>query len=327
MANAWHVGVGDASRRAPGRAARRRDRGGARQRRLPARLGSAHVLARSWLEREAGQRFDVDQALIWAADPRRVDVLLQQARAASTQVRGVRFVTRSGVRVLIDSAAGIVIALLVAFSLIALAPAATMLAATAAADVQRRLPAIGVQRAIGFSRARSRASTRWRAARTGALAGVVGLALGALAVRGAAGDLLDALNEQPPGWALLAPLAARAGGDRRRRGRRRGVARVARRPPARRSRCCAAPRSRGRAAAAPRRRLRGARGAAGARAPRRAAASVAVLAVSGAVVLLMLGWPRSSPRCATTPARWASATTSRRGCPPTARPRSARCPA
>ena len=65
----------------------------------------------------------------------------------------MRFVTRSGVRVLIDSAAGIVIALLVAFSLIALGAAATMLAATTRGRRQRRLPAIGVQRAIGFSRA------------------------------------------------------------------------------------------------------------------------------------------------------------------------------
>src|SRR6266487_695380 len=154
------------------------------------------------------QRLLVDQALIWAADPRRVDVLLQQARATSTQVRGVRFVTRSGVRVLIDSAAGIVIALLIAFSLIALAAAATMLAATTAADVQRRLPALGVQRTVGFSRARIAAEHAWRAVRTGVVAGAVGVALGALALRGASGRLLEALNEQPPGWALLAPLAA-----------------------------------------------------------------------------------------------------------------------
>src|SRR5436190_14624551 len=164
-------------------------------------------IARAWIEGEGRRRFGVDQALIWAADPDRVDVLLQQARATSTQVQGVRFVTRSGVRVLIDSAAGIVIALLIAFSLIALGAAATMLAATTAADVQRRLPAIGVQRAIGFSRARIAAEHAWRATRTGAVAGAVGVAIGAIAVRGAAGRLLEALNEQPPGWALALPLA------------------------------------------------------------------------------------------------------------------------
>src|SRR6185503_14128738 len=156
---------------------------------------------------EAGQRLPVDQALIWAANPRTVDVMLQQARATSTQVRDVRFLTRSGVRVLIDSAAGVVIALLVAFSLVALYAAATMLAATTAADVQRRLPAIGVQRAIGFSRGRIAGEHAWRATRTGAVAGALGIAIGALAVRGAAGRLLEALNEQPPGWALVVPLA------------------------------------------------------------------------------------------------------------------------
>jgi hypothetical protein len=245
-------------------------------------------IARAWIEAEAQRRLPVDQALIWAADPRRVDVLLQQARATSTQVRGVRFVTRSGVRVLIDSAAGIVIALLVAFSLIALGAAATMLAATTAADVQRRLPAIGVQRAIGFSRARIAAEHAWRATRTGAMAGALGLAAGAVAVRGAAGRLLEALNEQPPGWALAAPLAGALLAI---------VAVVA----------CAAAWPAWRATSRPtvsllrgaevasarRLRLGGGFAALGARlalARRgRAAASIAVLAVSGAVVLLMLG--------------------------------------
>jgi hypothetical protein len=245
-------------------------------------------IARAWIEAEAQRRLPVDQALIWAADPRRVDVLLQQARATSTQVRGVRFVTRSGVRVLIDSAAGIVIALLVAFSLIALGAAATMLAATTAADVQRRLPAIGVQRAIGFSRARIAAEHAWRATRTGAVAGALGLAAGAVAVRGAAGRLLEALNEQPPGWALAAPLAGALLAI---------VAVVA----------CAAAWPAWRATSRPtvsllrgaevasarRLRLGGGFAALGARlalARRgRAAASIAVLAVSGAVVLLMLG--------------------------------------
>jgi hypothetical protein len=200
----------------------------------------------------------------------------------------VRFVTRSGVRVLIDSAAGIVIALLVAFSLIALGAAATMLAATTAADVQRRLPAIGVQRAIGFSRARIAAEHAWRATRTGAMAGALGLAAGAVAVRGAAGRLLEALNEQPPGWALAAPLAGALLAI---------VAVVA----------CAAAWPAWRATSRPtvsllrgaevasarRLRLGGGFAALGARlalARRgRAAASIAVLAVSGAVVLLMLG--------------------------------------
>jgi hypothetical protein len=245
-------------------------------------------VARGWIEREAQARLPVDQALIWAVDPARVDVLLQQARATSTQVQGVRFITRSGVRVLIDSAAGIVIALLVAFSLVALGAAATMLAATTAADVQRRLPAIGVQRAVGFSRGRIAAEHARRAVRTGLPAAAVGLAIGSLAVRGPSDALLEALNEQPPGWALLGPLATALAAI---------VAVVAAAAACPAWRATARPTVallRGAEVSAQRRLpLGGGFAALGARlalARRgRAAATVAVLAVSGAVVLLMLG--------------------------------------
>jgi hypothetical protein len=289
VANAWHVGVGDDIQ--VGRLGTLRVVGIAvapDNVAFPLASAPRVYIARAWIERETRQRLPVDQALIWAADPRRVDVLLQQARATSTQVSGVRFVTRSGVRVLIDSAAGIVIALLIAFSLIALAAAATMLAATTAADVQRRLPALGVQRTVGFSRARIAAEHAWRAGRTGVVAGAVGVALGALAVRGASGRLLEALNEQPPGWALLAPLAATlaivvmvvAGAAAW------PTWRATARPPVALLRGAEV-------AAARRLRLGGGFAALGARlalARRgRAAATVAVLAVSGAVVLLMLG--------------------------------------
>jgi putative ABC transport system permease protein len=289
VANAWHVGVGDdvhvgrlGSLRVVGIAVAPDNVA------FPLASAPRMYIARTWLEREAQRSFGVDQALIWAADPGRVDVLLQQARATSTQVRGVRFVTRSGVRVLIDSAAGIVIALLVAFSLVALGAAATMLAATTAADVQRRLPAIGVQRAIGFSRARIAGEHAWRATRTGAVAGAVGIAIGALAVRGAAGDLLQALNEQPPGWALLGPLAAALAAIV-------AVVAAAAAWPAWRAtaRPTVALLRGAEVAGVTRLRLGGGFAALGARlalARRgRAAASVAVLAVSGAVVLLMLG--------------------------------------
>jgi putative ABC transport system permease protein len=193
------------------------------------------------------------------------------------------------VRVLIDSAAGIVIALLVAFSLVALGAAATMLAATTAADVQRRLAAIGVQRAVGFSRGRIAGEYAWRAVRTGLPAGLVGVAIGSLAVRGPSGHLLEALNEQAPGWALLVPLAASLAAIV-------GVVAVAAAWPA--WRATGRPTIallRGAEVAGARRRLPlgGGFAALGARlalARRgRAAATVAVLAVSGAVVLLMLG--------------------------------------
>ncbi len=64
-------------------------------------------------------------------------------------IHDLSFVTRSGVRVLIDQAAGIVIALLAALSLVALLTAAVMLAASARAEVQRRLRAIGICARVG----------------------------------------------------------------------------------------------------------------------------------------------------------------------------------
>jgi hypothetical protein len=289
VANAWHVGLGDdvqvgrlGSLRVVGIAVAPDNVA------FPLASAPRMYISRAWLEREAQRRFGVDQALIWAADPARVDVLLQQARATSTQVQGVRFVTRSGVRVLIDSAAGIVIALLIAFSLIALGAAATMLAAATAADVQRRLPAIGVQRAVGFSRARIAGEHAWRAARTGAAAGALGIAIGAIAVRGAAGRLLEALNEQPPGWALVVPLAGALLAIVA------VVAAAAAWPAWRATGRPTVALLRGAEVASARRlRLGGGFAALGARlalARRgRAAASIAVLAVSAAVVLLMLG--------------------------------------
>jgi hypothetical protein len=88
----------------------------------------------------------VDLAEIWLRDPAQLNTVLVQARLSSYGLRDLSIVTREGVRVLIDEAAGIVIALLVALSLVALATATVMLAASARAEVQRRLRAIGIQR-------------------------------------------------------------------------------------------------------------------------------------------------------------------------------------
>ena len=291
VANQWHLHVGDDVR--VGRLGTLRVAGIAvapDNVAFPLASAPRMYVSGTWIERESQQRLPVSQALIWAADPARVDVLLQQARATSTQVQGVRFITRSGVRVLIDSAAGIVIALLVAFSVVALGAAATMLAATTAADVQRRLTAIGVQRTVGFSRGRIAAEYAWRALRTGLPAGVLGIAVGSLAVRGPSGDLLEALNEQAPGWALLAPLAAALAAIGA------VVAAAAAWPAWRATGRPTVALLRGAEVAGARRvrlPLGGGFAALGARlalARRgRAAATVAVLAVSGAVVLLMLG--------------------------------------
>lgn len=146
-------------------------------------------------------------ALLWLNDPSKADVTLTQARSVSFGIGRLEFVTREGVRVLLSQAAGIVISLLVAFSLVALLAAGTMLAAGAHADVQRRLSAFGVQRALGFPPARIAALQAVEAALVAVPAAALGIGVGALAVAGPAGDLLAALNERPPGWALLGPLA------------------------------------------------------------------------------------------------------------------------
>jgi predicted lysophospholipase L1 biosynthesis ABC-type transport system permease subunit len=155
-----------------------------------------------------GRAFRVDQALIWTRDPARTDITLQQARATTATIPNLRFITVSGVRVLIDQAAGIVIALLGAFSLIALGAAGIMLASQAAADVQRRLASIGVQRAIGVPRGRVAGEHALAAALLGLGAGGLGVAAGAVAVAGPADALLRTLNEASPGAVLLGPLLA-----------------------------------------------------------------------------------------------------------------------
>ena len=132
--------------------------------------------------------------------------MLVQARATSYGLQGLRFVTRSGVRVLLDQAAGIVIDLLVALSLIALATASVMLAASARAEVQRRLGAIGVRRAVGASRAHLAGTQALEALFVAAPAATIGAIGGALATYGPTGRLLVLLNEPAPGAALAPAL-------------------------------------------------------------------------------------------------------------------------
>jgi len=112
------------------------------------------------------------------------------------------------VRVLLDQAAGIVIDLLVALSLIALATASVMLAASARAEVQRRLAAIGVRRAVGASRGHLAATQAFEALFVAAPAATIGAIGGALATYGPTTRLLVLLNEPAPGAALLPALVA-----------------------------------------------------------------------------------------------------------------------
>ncbi len=158
-------------------------------------------------ERLGFSDLEANLALLWLNDPSKSAVTLTQARAVTFGIGDLSFVTRAGVKILLDQAAGIVISLLVAFSLVALVAAGTMLTAGAHADVQRRLQAFGIQRALGYGPGRIAAVQAAEAALVALPAAVLGLAVGAFAVSGAAAGLLAALNEQPPGAALLGPLA------------------------------------------------------------------------------------------------------------------------
>ena len=100
------------------------------------------------------------------------------------------------------------IALLVAFSLVALAAAGVMLAAGAQAEVQRRLHGIGVQRALGFTpRAdRGAAGARRRAARA-ARGRRWASRLGALAAYGPVGAAARGAQRAAAGLALARPCS------------------------------------------------------------------------------------------------------------------------
>ena len=167
------------------------------------RLYAPYEDVRSFMGERPGA---VNIALVWVQDPELLDVTLAQARVASFGISELEFVTREGVRTLIGQAAGIVIALLVAFSLVAVGAAVVMLAASSAADVQRRLASIGVLRTLGATPRTVAAGYALEAALVAWPAGALGLAAGALAVGAPTERLLEALNELGPGLAIVWPL-------------------------------------------------------------------------------------------------------------------------
>ena len=180
-----------------------------RQRRLPAGQRRARVRQRAGVHQRASGptvRVRPNIALLWLNDPSKADVTLTQARAVAFGLGKLQFITRTGVQILLSQAAGIVISLLVAFSLVALVAAGTMLAAGAHAEVQRRLTGFGVQRALGFAPGRIAAQQAVEAAVVAVPAAALGITLGALVVARPAADLLAALNELGPGVALVPPL-------------------------------------------------------------------------------------------------------------------------
>jgi ABC-type lipoprotein release transport system permease subunit len=167
-------------------------------------LSAAALDARFGVDRDP----QVSVAEIWLRDPRYLDEVLVQARTLSYGLRGVRIITRSGVRVLLDQAAGIVIDLLVALSLFALLTAGVMLAASARAEVQRQLTTIGITRAVGASRGHVVGVHAAQAAVIAVPAATLGVLAGRLASLGPSDRLLTMLNEPPAGSGLILPLAA-----------------------------------------------------------------------------------------------------------------------
>jgi ABC-type lipoprotein release transport system permease subunit len=154
--------------------------------------------------RLVGAGSDVDEVLVWLQDRSQLDVTLAQARAASFGLSDLRFVTRSGYAHLIGRAGGLVIALLVSFSLIALAAAGVMLAAAAAGEIQRRREAIGIMRALGASPRTVAGACAFETALVATPAAGAGLLLGWAVVAGPTSRLLDILNElMPPGAPML----------------------------------------------------------------------------------------------------------------------------
>ena len=203
LANAWHLRIGGAL-----------DIDGLGTERIvgfsqsPDNVSYPLAVPRVYVSQRGIGPLGANLAEIWLRDPRNLDEVLVQARATSYGLRGLRFVTRSGVRVLLDQAAGIVIDLLVALSLIALATASVMLAASARAEVQRRLGAIGVRRAVGASRGHLALVQALEALFVAAPAATLGAIGGALATYGPTTRLLVLLNEPAPGAALLPAIAA-----------------------------------------------------------------------------------------------------------------------
>jgi ABC-type antimicrobial peptide transport system permease subunit len=208
LADAWGLGVGDSLRvedigelRVVGISVSPDDVA------YPLNAHPRVYLSQRWLAPYEGDPRDVNMVLLWARDRSQLGPLVSQARSLSFGLSDVTFSTRNGIQALIDQAAGIIIALLIALSVVAIAAAGVMLGATARADVQRRLQAIGIMRAVGVSRLGVVRRYGADALLVALPAALLGLAAGALAVAGPSDHLLEILNEDPPGSALLWPLA------------------------------------------------------------------------------------------------------------------------
>jgi ABC-type lipoprotein release transport system permease subunit len=155
-----------------------------------------------------GERFPINMVLLWARDESRSDVLVSAARQSSFGLRQLRFLTRTGVEALVGQAAGIVVALLVAFGVVATGLAGVLLGAGAQSEVQRALDRIGLQRALGVTPGAVVAVHAARGVLLAAPAAAIGLAAGAALGRTPTERVLASLNELAPGGATIALLLA-----------------------------------------------------------------------------------------------------------------------
>jgi ABC-type lipoprotein release transport system permease subunit len=153
-----------------------------------------------------GERLPINMVALWAQDESRSDVLVSAARQSSFGLRQLRFLTRSGVEALVGQAAGIVVALLVAFGIVAAGLAGVLLGAGAQSEVQRALDRIGLQRALGATPGSVVAVHAVRGALVAAPAAALGLALGAAVARRPTERVLSSLNELAPGAGTVALL-------------------------------------------------------------------------------------------------------------------------
>lgn len=172
------------------------------------RTARVYLSRRGLIRRFGGGEFPVNLALLWAADEARTEVLLSQARASAGGLSALRFTTRTGVRTLVEQATGLVVGLLVAFALVAAGLAGVLLTSGARFDVQRRLPAIAVRRALGAPPGAVVALHGAEAALVAVPVAAAGLGLGGILAAPAARAALEPLNELGPGAGTLAILLA-----------------------------------------------------------------------------------------------------------------------
>ncbi len=163
-------------------------------------------------------RLPVTAVAINVTDRTRLAVTLAQLRAASFGLDRVTIQTRTGIRLAIDQASGLISSVIVAFAIVALVAALVMIAAAAYARVTRDLATIGTLRAIGVSNPVIAASYAIEVAAIAVVAIGAGVVAGSVAVAGQAAVLLESFNELPPphplglGHALVASAAVAAAG-------------------------------------------------------------------------------------------------------------------